>query len=473
MCTNRKWITNALGQRIVVDCGHCPACKQKKANMRARRIVNESIDVQNQVDRIFVTLTYKNKYIPYIKRSDLFEFVNHSRHDLPVYRDKDVHLYFDRKYGILREKDFDAGVIKRFTHDDFESWYIHKPEEVYREDYNFLRASGDRFNSVLFGRIGVCLYDDVQRFFKRLRQNLVRANYEDHFSYFACTEYGPTTGRSHIHLCLHVKKGHFAFIKSAIVKSWLYDDMDQRLANIELATAPSSYLGSYVNSGKKLSGILLSNPFKQKHSYSQAFGFGKRSYSYGEVKKAIFRRSLRTFESFVRDGVPSTKYVSIPKYVVSRYFPKFKGFYKLANDEIYNIVEEPGDIFYYRSKLGINIDESKQIFIKLCNLKKKFKDPDYPLLYSQVWNLRASNLLEDFHWYMDDPLESYDNIEDFFSGEVCSDFVSIDNRKHFETDINSFKSIVNSTSLLEQQYFDRCKDKKAKDIGYNFDIKVT
>lgn len=44
--------------------------------------------------------------------------------------------------------------------------------------------------------------DDLQRFLKRFRVNLVRMGYEIPVKYVACTEYGGDNGRPHMHICL-------------------------------------------------------------------------------------------------------------------------------------------------------------------------------------------------------------------------------------------------------------------------------
>lgn len=451
---------------MTVDCGRCPACIQQKANYRARRIINNSVDILENCDRLFITLTYKNKYLPYIKYDELIDFKARRIKNLNVYRDKDVHLYYDRKSESIKEKTFDKGIVKTINFEDLDDFW--KRDDIFvKEVHNFVRASGDRFNSVLYGRISVCLFDDIQRFFKRLRMNLKRSNYESSISYFACSEYGPTTDRSHFHIYLQVPKGDFAFIKSAVAKSWLYDDMDQRLNNIEFAVKPAEYIGNYVNCDRRISGLLQSRAFKQKHSYSQGFGFGKNAYSFDEVKKSYYRGDLRTFERIDRKGEITSDFVPIPKYVISRYFPKFKGFYKLTPAEVSSIVQEPGRIYWYRDKLELTVQHSKDIYIKLCNLNKKYGSYDYADIYSRIWLVRASNILKEFHRKMNDPLESYDNIVQFYTGEVCSDFVSLDDREVYKIDFNDFKELVTNTNRLTEQYYYKVKDRKVKNLVYS------
>lgn len=451
---------------MAVNCGRCPACIQEKANYRARRIVNNSVDILDKCDRLFITLTYKNQYLPYIKYDELIDFKARRVPFLNVYRDKDVHAYYCCKSDSIKEYVRDKGVIKTIYFNDLDEFW-QRDDIFVSEKHNFVRASGDRFNSVLYGRISVCVYEDVQRFFKRLRMNLKRSGYEDTLQFYACQEYGTTTDRAHCHIYMQVPKGHFSFIKSAVAKSWLYDDLDQRLECIEFAVKPAEYIGNYVNCGRNISGLLQSRPFKQRHSYSQGFGFGKDAYSFDKVKKAYYRGDLRTFEQINRKGVTTSDYVSIPKYVISRYFPKFKGFYKLAPNEISSIVQEPSRIYWYSDRLELTPGESRSIYIKLCNLKLLYDSDDYSDIYSRIWIVRASNILKEFHRKMDDPLESYDNIVQFYSGDISSDFVNFDDRENFVVDFNEFKSVVTQSNRLTEQYFAKVKDRKQKNLIYS------
>ena len=69
MCTHRKEITNPYtGKKLIVNCGMCPACRQEKAIKRTMRIKNHYDD---KLSCAFVTLTYRNECIPYIRSTDL------------------------------------------------------------------------------------------------------------------------------------------------------------------------------------------------------------------------------------------------------------------------------------------------------------------------------------------------------------------------------------------------------------------
>ena len=66
MCTNRIKVTNKyVGRSFYVDCGHCPACLQRKANKSCRKIISEYGRPHSFM--CFVTLSYDNDHIPYIQ----------------------------------------------------------------------------------------------------------------------------------------------------------------------------------------------------------------------------------------------------------------------------------------------------------------------------------------------------------------------------------------------------------------------
>lgn len=471
MCTNRREVYNRyIGRTLVTDCGNCPSCLQKKANARARRIEAEFNEVSD--DRAFVTLTYKNQYIPYVTDNDIQEFFSGRSLILPIYRDYNRRLVYDARNNVYKEKDFKLKKpIEVLTREDFLTSDFDR-HEILDTWYTFLRSSGNRFGSFELGKIGVPFYRDVQNFIKRLRINLFRQGYENKIRFYACTELGPTTHRPHIHLLLFFPKGHFPLIKTACVKSWFYDDIQRRFGNIESAYSPSQYLASYVNSDSTIKGLFrYCKPFKPKHSYSQGFGINKDVFSLDSLEKMFNRRDFGLTQRIIRNGVPADIVIPVPQYVVSRYFPKFKGYNKLAPFEVFNIVRKPEIIHEYETRLGLSPSESRSIFIRLSNLKKKyFYCKNYEFLYSNIWNARSSYLLRYFHdtYYKDDSLESYDNILMYLSGEITSDFVSLDERPHYEIDFNKFASVVNETYRLTLNYHSRSKDKKKKNLAYSY-----
>ena len=84
MCINKKRFYNKwLHSWQWVDCGHCSACLQKKANKRTMRIKSA---IYPGYVTLFVTLTYRNINIPYIRKDEIKENVPY----INVYRDCSV-----------------------------------------------------------------------------------------------------------------------------------------------------------------------------------------------------------------------------------------------------------------------------------------------------------------------------------------------------------------------------------------------
>lgn len=131
MCTNQRFIYNPYSRnKVLVKCGKCAACLQEKACGRANRMRNNVL--AGQIG-LFVTLTFDNNSVPYIKRSEVFKYHN----QLPIYRNKKV-IDFLPLYEPLAS-DCLSGALD-------------------------LKKLPDC--------IGVCYYKDIQKFIKRLRTNL-------------------------------------------------------------------------------------------------------------------------------------------------------------------------------------------------------------------------------------------------------------------------------------------------------------
>ena len=69
MCDFTKYVYNKyIRKSLAVECGKCPACLQRKANARAMRIRNHN----DGKLCLFITCTYDNRFVPYVKVDDLF-----------------------------------------------------------------------------------------------------------------------------------------------------------------------------------------------------------------------------------------------------------------------------------------------------------------------------------------------------------------------------------------------------------------
>lgn len=461
---------------MYVDCGQCPACKQKKANLRARRICANIDDRNLNYDRLICNLTYAPEYVPYIKENELIDFLQEKEPTLNVYRDKIKFRFYNR-----HSKEFEVLDRKRnkplvtYNHLDFMFKDLNT-DYCINSFYNYLRKKGDRFNRFEYGKIGVCYYKDLQDLLKRIRVWFVRNGYNFRFSYYACTEYGETTSRPHIHLLLQVPRGYYKIAKTAVIESWLFSDISWDSRSIELAIKPAAYVASYVNSSDIVKGILVEGkPFKTKHSYSHGFGTVKEAFTFNKVLESFESGSLRYYQTINKDGVDTVHRLLYPKYVISRYFPKFKGFCQLAPDEVRSIVSHSDSIYNFTERLQLTFSDCQKIKVMLRNKKNELLKDDtdgslftrYVDAYVSIWSMWYSNILEDMHSNSVDQLEMYDNIIQFFTGEIDSGFVHLDGRLHYETDPNLFLANLERDVQLTYSFYHHNKKRKANDYLYN------
>ena len=232
MCQRKRYIKNIYGKEILVKCGHCPACLQEKAIARTNKIKNTYGEC---FVPLFVTLTYKNDFLPYIDLSELLDVNNFYNTRINIYRDNSVFLYMDN-----------GQLMQRVVHKKEILSSFLTPKVKCTDIDCFVSAKGfDDFN-----HISVPYYKDFQDFIKRLKINLLR-NYEipNDFRFFCVNELGPVTMRSHFHVVIFADKETFVFAKwkDAIIKSWLFSDLSEWPKSVQIAKDVSSYIASYVN----------------------------------------------------------------------------------------------------------------------------------------------------------------------------------------------------------------------------------
>lgn len=441
MCTHTRLIKNPYsGKTIRVACGKCPACLQEKANRNANRIRFHSSPGELA---LFVTLTYNNDFVPYIRLSDLYthpEVLNIYRGSIVI----DIVNMFD------------------FCYDDL---YTGK-------DLLPLSHCEDT------DKVGVLYYKDIQNFFKRLRQNLKRKfNYEFKISYFTCSEYGSVTLRPHFHIVLFCKASSYATLQSAISASWTFADRMRTEKFTEIAKDVSSYVASYVNGNLSLPNLLQIPAFRPSHSMSKNFGVRNDVFSLRSILQKVRENNLVFCKQTYKDDVPSIVEYPIPQYVISRYFPKFKGYNRVTDDKIQQLLLCPERLASYVYFLDYKLEYSKEdlhkftvlIFHCVDRYAKEFNigfeeaSVSYPLDYVRTWNTYFCTLERFCHSSLSsiaDYGDFYENVMDLFTYPpvVHSDLINYD--IVWQLNPNARKDIVNKTASLNELYDKKDKSKK-------------
>lgn len=336
-CLDPQRIVNKLtGETLVVPCGKCTACSQKKSSRYAFQC---DCEAKSSKYVFFVTLTYANAYVPRLR----------------AYEDGYSEDGLSKKYNL-----FDVTTPRSNT--DVSLNYLGS------SNYDPALYKELQKKCHLFGDIAYLRKRDIQLFLKTFRDYL--SEYE--IRYFATGEYGPETFRPHYHFLLYIndselveasevchmsdfpqwtwprKKGKvirpddkISILEYYIRKTWKYGIVDCEY--IKDGTA-SSYVASYVNGSQPLPSFLTLPATKCFSLHSRFLG------------RKIFRQELAQVlstpvESFVRGSVEIGNRVREYSHTYQNYmyyFPKCKGFATL---------DTPGRLQLYQC-----YDKAKAIF---------------------------------------------------------------------------------------------------------------
>lgn len=469
MCTKLKYVNNRYtGSSLLVPCGKCNSCLQDKANKSVARIHNHQ-----PADSVclFVTLTYSNCFVPYCLISDLKDMqqfcLNDGRRDvyhkyyIPIYRNKICRWYRNS----LRVSD-GPFVIGSICSDDVSS--------------SFLTAN--KFPELTKARncVGFAFYDDLQLFYKRLRQILKRY-YNDfqQITYFSVSEYGGRYHRPHYHLLLYVKSSSMSYIRSAIAKAWPFGDVLRSDKRIQIARNAAGYVASYTNSAASVPSVFQISHLKPQKSHSFRFGHNHPSFQLDNLLSAAEQDNLVYTCQIKVNGVPSNVDVPIPKYIISRYFPKFVSYSRLSYAEILDVLRlSTTRRQLFRSHAmsvlppdGLTFDENYHRLLKSydvrlrhcfdyyhCVTGKNYED--YCIDFVRVWSAHFNTCLKFLHSQNIPLSDFYENISDFLDHLPPS----LPSDIQYQTDPNARCDIVLKTLTLSDLFVKKDKTKKA--IGY-------
>lgn len=439
MCKYPRYIVNQYTyEKVLVPCGKCEVCQQQKADARAFRI-RRSITANDVA--LFVTLTYNNECLPVIRRDEIspYNVVN-------VYRRNGGDWSVVDQIDLGDLGDMSVSDVRRLC----------SPENFRSSDY-----------------VAICYYPDVQRFMKRLRVNLLRHyHYTGKFKYYATTEYGKEHYRPHAHLLIIAPREVESTFRAAIDESWQYHDKYKLPRWIETSYDAASYAASYVNCGGDFPKILRSHSLRAKHSYSQDFGISSSEFSVGSILSKVDKGSLR-YLSMSDLGKSKCSDFLIPKYVINRYFPIFKGYTRLDLHSSRLVLRCPRR--YSEVSQQVDSMDVHKINVSLRNHYEKVKAllhdasytyEDYCIDFERVWTCWHSCHLKD--WYRQQVTERHKyGLENFYDNlyEVsCAELPTVYGSSAFLRTLPRpwfTKKFVHDNMELEERFICHDKTKKA------------
>lgn len=511
MCINSRWITNKITkQRIFVPCGSCPACKQAKAQARTLRIkLQTKYNVPDGYVNILTRLGYDNEHIPFILKSDYERFINREQSTLPIYRNRTIKL--GKKYisSYSRIDAFENYSYKTDMETHYFDYLSKLQNSYYKEEYDVntlpeIRLTkwynGKHYYDFVNGRVGVLYYHDIQNFIKLLRINLERDyGIKQKFNYICVGEYGPTSFRPHFHILFQIPTTIFKEFKSTFIKSWKFEDirpMWKQKEQFKITSGSESYVSSYVNCSTDFPVFFKTfRPFRQQHTFSKDYGLLS---NYCKLPKILeMAKTARfTFKRIVKiNGVQSVIDCPLPSFVINRYFPKFKGYSRLTDFEIFSLFTRYGKwcqgLKDYAKTLGYTSDDLHTIsvsiknhFFKYCKLLKIPIDDmslylyinDYIRVWRSYYSYLTINAYEKIEKLVDyvyhfinwsDKIKIGDYELDCFSIHELA-FKTLETLGHFvEKDPNKFPQSVALANTLTEMYYDYDKTKKVKNEIYS------
>lgn len=334
-CLEPQYIYNKyLNKHQFVSCGKCPSCQSHRADQLKMRLM---LEARAWKYVIFFTLTYNDKYLPYI--------------DVP---------------GTLNAE---------FLGEEF--------DDELKESLEECAPLVNVFN----GNVPCPSKRDIQLFIKKIRKNVADHEKvaENRFlRYFVASEYGPTGLRPHYHGLLFTNSEFMAKMFYQIIdKAWSYKDPHKGtyesfgFIRAEFSRGNSAaYCAAYCTVNAHLPRLLRHKIFRPFQLYSKCPPLGSHVLKSEQIK-AIFNSGLTKFTCEKPD---TGETVSLPlwRYLENCLFPKLRGHDKIPFDErikLYTVAvqeEFGGDFETLRTHLLFEPEYDCTPLVSL--LHKYFKD---------------------------------------------------------------------------------------------------
>lgn len=280
---------------IEVPCNKCAACLCTRQGKWVQRLNQE---MKFSKFNIFFTLTYDNEHLP-IYRFDLHDYGN-----LCSPTEEQSLEFYD--------------IIQKILTSDTKSQNL---VELY--------------NGIPYAR-----KSDFQKFIKRLRQSVYRCKEilepQKVLRYYAVSEFGPTSYRSHIHGILFIESQYFfdnasRFISQAWSSLDKHTNQRTSLGRIDVQGVVgdvANYVASYLGSFTDLPKILQCKAFKPWSLFSTHPPLGSHSFSRESLQSILNGETT----CFTLTNPQTYEVVSLPLWRTfeATWFPRCVGYYRLS-----------------------------------------------------------------------------------------------------------------------------------------------
>lgn len=215
-------------------------------------------------------------------------------------------------------------------------------------------------------------------------------------------------------------------------------------------------------------------------------------FSLAQILEKVESRDMRYYSKTQVAGVEEVHSFPIPKYVINRFFPVFKGMSRLDVDTLRCVLLRPARLFCIANEIGYTSEDIKKIWIRLNNAYEKYHTLtgktrfDFAIDYDRVWrcrrsvvlmdDLQAVSVVSDWYTYYDNAIELFVTDEHFctlvhsnlLDANVCPDM-----KKYEFVPANTYLRRI-ETKRLEDLYYKKLKQRKVTNLvmssGLNINV---
>lgn len=302
------------------SCGRCKACLKRKNSVWRNRISTHLST--GKYYALFITLTYDNEHLPLCELDSYNNIIDIT------------YTKFRKRNGLSYRSSCYSSFESKFPQE-----FLTPPWSSTAEVPHFVlrRPSKETFIYDTSNTFAVCLKKDVQDFVKRLRINLSRADElvgkDTSFTYFICSEYGPSTYRPHYHGILFFNDPTVSEYANSgcVFESWSKqslpeDKFGNRISQpVTYHQGAANYIAKYVTCDVPLP-IFLNNPlFRPFHLQSHSVPIGSEAFCISDVPTLIESNSILHHIEYTDKNTSELVAIDVPFPTSSwsRVFPKF------------------------------------------------------------------------------------------------------------------------------------------------------
>lgn len=312
-CFSPKRIWNRYSKEwITVGCGVCKACLLKQSRQKSLLC---QIQEQDYKYCMFVTLTYKNEYVPLMRGE----------------KAKNGWYSF---YDVTERFSAEENIFGRYLFTDS------------IDDFKLTQIIGKTRNKTLDGiDIPYLCKKDAQKFLKRFRKELTKYT-DEKVRYYLVGEYGPIHFRPHFHFLFYFNSENtFKNFRKCVLLGWstrtrFYNKRQKRWSSksrsfgrVDFSLSRgkcSSYLAGYVNSRVSMPRLFAHNACSPFSSHS--IGFAQSFYQ--NAKEEIYENEPSHFIQTLRLCYDRITELHPWRSLVSLYFPKVVGYRRMSDNEL-------------------------------------------------------------------------------------------------------------------------------------------